>query len=56
MVGAALSGREGARAGGGQWLPNGPRLSLVKHSLALAIVPCGRVGSLALPPSRCPCR
>lgn len=38
VVGAALSGREGAREGGGQQPPNRPRLSLVKYSLALAIV------------------
>lgn len=38
VVGAALSGREGAREGGGQRPPNRPRLSLVKYSPALAIV------------------
>lgn len=38
VVGAALSGREGAGKGGGQRPPNRPRLSLVKYSPALAIV------------------
>lgn len=38
LVGAALSGEGGRRTGGGQRLPNGARLSLVKYSLALAIV------------------
>lgn len=63
VVGAALSGREGAREGGGQRPPNRPRLSLVKYSPALAIVspraggepgPASEQVSLPVMPPACP--
>lgn len=66
VVGAALSvrGREGVTEGGGQWLPNGLRLSLVKYSPRWLLFPSGRAGgkpgpaseqvSLPVMPPACP--
>lgn len=56
VVGAALSGREGAREGGGQRPPNSPDYRWSNTLWPWLLFPHGRVGSLALPLSKCPCR